>query len=69
MRDVLLGYLTWILMVGALIGVCVLCMYLFGPPIVDRARSHAFIGGGGMLFIATLLLALVGGMIYSSASR
>ncbi len=68
MRDVLLGFLMWVLMIGALVGVCVLCQYLFGPPMADRARSMAFIGGGGALFIATLILAICGGIVYSSVT-
>ena len=68
MRDVLLGFLTWVLMIGALVGVCILCQYFLGPPVTDRARSMAFIGGGGALFIAALILAICGGVVYSSVT-
>lgn len=58
-RDIAFGWLTWLLMVSALIGTCVACMALWGPPTSDRARSFAFIAGGGAMFIATIIVAAV----------
>jgi len=34
----------------------------------DRARSAAFVGGGGALFFATLFLVICAGVIYSSVT-
>lgn len=58
MRDVLLGFLTYTLSIAAFIGVILLCFWLFGPPTADRARSFAFIAGGGAMLFATILLTI-----------
>ena len=67
MRDVLLGCLSYVLGIGALIGTMVLCHYLLAPPIADRTRSFAFSGGGGALTVALVLLLVIGLMVYASA--
>lgn len=69
MRYVLLGFLTYALMIGALVGTCLLCFHFFGPPTMDRARSMAFIAGGGATFIAVTILIIAGGIIYEITSR
>ena len=65
MRDVLLGFLTYVLMIGAMIGTIMLCWYLFGPPQADRERSLAFVGGGGALLVAIVLLLAVAGIVFA----
>jgi hypothetical protein len=58
-RDIALGWLTWLLMVVAFIGTCCACVALWGPPTGDRARTFAFIAGGGGMFVATIIVAAV----------
>lgn len=69
MRDILLGCLTWILTVGTFIGMHVLLHNLWGPPMADRGRSAAYVGGGGALFISTILLLFCAGIIYDLSRR
>lgn len=66
MRDALLGLLTYILALGALVGVIVLCMWLYGPPQAERARMVAFIVGGGALAVALALISAAGLIVYGS---
>lgn len=69
MRDVLLGFLSYVLGIGALIGTMLLCHYLFGPPMADRARSFAFNAGGGLLMFAVTVVLCTAGMLYASTQR
>lgn len=55
MRDVLWGYVTWLLVIGTSMGVMVVMTTLVGPPMDDRARTFAFIGGGAALVFLTML--------------
>lgn len=56
MRDILLGFLSYVLAFAAFVSVTVLCHWALAPPIADRARSFAFVGGGGALLLATAIV-------------
>lgn len=58
MRDVLLGALSYFV---ALFGLALfggVFIYLFAPPTTDRARSMAFVGGGGILMFTIVILGI-----------
>lgn len=58
-RDVAIGFCTWMVSISLLVGTWVASMHYFGPPIDDRQRSMAFIGGGAVpIFIIMFLLIL-----------
>ena len=59
LRDLFLGWLTYVMAISALIGVFVLARWLYGPPITDRDRSLTFVAGGGGLMIASVILGII----------
>jgi hypothetical protein len=67
MLDALIGWATYILAISALVGVFILCWWLFGPPMMDRQRSFAFVAGGGSLAVITAVGVAVAAVLYSVA--
>jgi hypothetical protein len=65
MRDIALGWLTYFLALLAVTATITGCLELWGPPDSDRARSFAFIAGGGATFVATMILAGVGLIMFA----
>lgn len=64
MRDILWGFVTWVLVVGSVIGVVALMTHLVGPPISDRGRSAMFMLGGAGLLMAIVILTVIGLTLY-----
>lgn len=68
MRDVLFGFLSYVVSIGAMIGTGLTWWYFFGPPIEDRDRSFAYTGGGGMVMLV-VVMAMVAVFIIASTVR
>lgn len=66
LRDVAFGAVTWFFALGSLGTILVLGTTYLGPPIQDRARSFAFIMGGGMTLLLLAIAAGVFAAIYIS---
>lgn len=64
LRDVVLGLLCWTTTFALIIGNICFWMHFFGPPIVDRDRTFAFIAGGAGVMIALILLGSIFTAIY-----
>lgn len=69
MRDILLGSLTYWLVIASVVGEIVFCFWLFGPPTADRSRVAMFVVGGGMITVATVFVLISGAVIYDLATR